>query len=113
MNYRRGSFLRSLEEDCEIRRERVQRRPTETEFEIVLALQKMIILNDSRRDSAAVSEIIELDNRYIANITPPNPLICIADQIVRPSGQILTVVKVTTILEIQQLQLEDRNMVVA
>ena len=109
MNYRRGSFLRSLEEECEVRRERAQRRPNETEFEIIEPAQKIIILNARRLDSSDVTEIIELDNRYVGNITPPNSNIKVDDEIVRSSGQALTVTRITTILEIQRLDMVDRR----
>ena len=111
MNSRRGKFLRSLEEDCEIRRERVQRRPNDTEFEVVEPAQKVIILNAS--STVGLREIIDLDNSYTGNIRPPNPNIQIADELVRSSGQILTVTKTTTILDVQRLELEDRDKVVA
>lgn len=114
MRRRRGSFARSLEESCEIRRARPQRQTGESEFIVVAAAQKIIIDNATRQNYADVSETIDLDNRYVGNIRPPNADIMIADQVVRTSlGDVLTVVKITTIRDVQRLYLEDRYNTVA
>lgn len=109
----RGSFLRSLEESCRVQRETVQRQANEPAFEVVESAQRIIILNATARSTANVGEIIELDNKYTGNIRPPNYNISVGDQVVRSSEQILTVTKITVIRDVQRLDLEDRDSVVA
>ena len=114
MRRRRGSFLRSLEEDCQIRRLLPRPASDGSEFETITQDQKVIILpTSSQRNTADLTEVIDLDNRYDGNLRPPNDSIRIGDQVVRSTGQVLTVTRSTTIRDVQKLDLEDRDKVVA
>ena len=110
----RGRFLRSLEETCQVRRLKALPEENELPYDVITESQQIIILPASYdRHAAELSEIVELDNRYDGNLRPPNSEIQIADQIVRESGQILTVQKSTTIRDVQRIEMEDRDKVIA
>ena len=115
---RRGRFLRSLEEDVLIRRERPQRQMGETEFTYPLPLGESLIKAIVRplQERSDVGGIVINTFRYVCNITPIYEEVRLNDQLIRFVGtakeQVLTVTYVDALEDILQLQLTDRNNIV-
>lgn len=104
---RRSKFLRSLEEDIQIRRGRPQGRPGYT-YPIGTTTIKAIIR--PARHTTIPETIVSLDFHYICNITPVRTEIRLNDEVVRQSsGQILIVTFIDVVDKILQLKLKDVN----
>ena len=105
----RGRLMKSMEEDIVIRREEPL---TETlTFPLGESPIKGVIL--PAPVAVTVGDTIEVENRYLCNIIPPQPSIRRTDQVIRnygqPTQEVLTVTESTTVQGTQQLNLENKE----
>ena len=113
---RRGPFLRSLEEDVQIRRVRPQREDGESEFIYPIGESVIKALIRPARTDADVANVVIQNVHYVCNLTPVRDAIQLNDQVVRyvglPHEQVLTITFIDVSLGIQQLSLRDRKRVI-
>ena len=129
-----GPFIQSLQEDVAFRRtdsvfetrQDQQNRQTGTpnQKDVISGAPwtnftdatkvKAVVLPRVYRAHAGV--IIEDDNQYTANLTPPHDEIRVGDELVRspdaigqPEDQTLTIVNIQILRHVQQLRLENRD----
>ena len=108
---RRGRFLRTMEEDVQVRRVRPQRQLHESEYIYPLPQGETLIkaIIRPRREGSDVGELVVHDFSYVCNLTPVYPEIKLNDEVVRNVGtsreEVLRVSFLDVVEEILQLQL--------
>lgn len=109
----RGRFLTAIQESIVVRRARPQRREGEGEFLYPLGESPIQAIILPYRGNADLEDYVVQNFRFVCNLSPPEPAVRIADEVIRFAGTdreaILTVTEVTTLLEVQQLVLEENE----
>lgn len=101
----RGRLLKAMEESVVIRRENPQARPGEPEFLYPVGAMVMAVILP-QRFVEEVDAVLVHRTRYVCNIVPPLPEIRPTDELVRESGDTLTITETTIVQGVQQLILE-------
>ena len=111
-----GPFLRSLQENVQIRRIRPQRREDESEFIYPLTPEgdsTIKALVSPARIGIDVEQVVLRDVHFLANLSPIRSEIRLTDQLVRhlgtPQEQVLTIVFIQNVHGVQQLSLRDQD----